>query len=104
MISIRRRLLVSIFSVLTLGAAVIVVLTFFNAREELTDLLDENMQQVAIAVSMQEPDYQNANFDSGSVLGEQGFCQSCHSYASVKIDCFECHASKPERAAAKAKP
>lgn len=24
------------------------------------------------------------------------FCQSCHSYAAVKIDCFECHASKPD--------
>ena len=23
------------------------------------------------------------------------FCRSCHSYASVSIDCFECHASKP---------
>ena len=23
------------------------------------------------------------------------FCQSCHSYAAVKIDCFECHASNP---------
>ena len=40
---------------------------------------------------------------TGSVIGEQGFCQSCHSYTSVKLDCFECHASKPERTAAKAK-
>jgi hypothetical protein len=24
------------------------------------------------------------------------FCRSCHSYAAVSIDCFECHASKPE--------
>ena len=24
------------------------------------------------------------------------FCQSCHSYAAVKIDCFECHSSKPK--------
>jgi hypothetical protein len=23
------------------------------------------------------------------------FCRSCHAYASVKIDCFECHQSKP---------
>ena len=28
---------------------------------------------------------------SGSVLGEGGFCQSCHAYAAVKLDCFECH-------------
>lgn len=24
------------------------------------------------------------------------FCRSCHDYAAVRIDCFECHASKPE--------
>ncbi len=23
------------------------------------------------------------------------FCQSCHAYAAVKIDCFECHANQP---------
>jgi predicted CXXCH cytochrome family protein len=23
------------------------------------------------------------------------FCRSCHDYESVKIDCFECHQSKP---------
>ena len=26
------------------------------------------------------------------------FCVSCHSYAAVKIDCFECHASTPKAA------
>ncbi len=25
------------------------------------------------------------------------FCASCHSYASVKLDCFECHATRPVR-------
>ena len=24
------------------------------------------------------------------------FCTSCHEYAAVRIDCFECHASRPE--------
>ena len=24
------------------------------------------------------------------------FCVACHTYAAVKIDCFECHASRPE--------
>lgn len=23
------------------------------------------------------------------------FCRSCHDYAAVRIDCFECHASRP---------
>ncbi len=24
------------------------------------------------------------------------FCSACHQYAAVRIDCFECHASRPE--------
>ena len=45
----------------------------------------------------------HASKTTGSVLGEKGFCQSCHEYASVKIDCFSCHASKPKLASG-AKP
>lgn len=26
---------------------------------------------------------------------ETNFCVSCHSYAAVKIDCFECHTPRP---------
>ena len=33
----------------------------------------------------------HASRETGSVLGKDGFCSTCHSYASVKIDCFECH-------------
>jgi hypothetical protein len=33
----------------------------------------------------------------GDVIGgPDAFCQSCHSYAAVKLDCFECHQSKRE--------
>ena len=28
----------------------------------------------------------------------QHFCRSCHDYAAVSIDCFGCHASRPEAA------
>jgi len=28
---------------------------------------------------------------------EGQFCQSCHAYAAVKIDCFTCHAAVPEQ-------
>jgi len=31
------------------------------------------------------------------VNGPDQFCASCHSYASVNIDCFQCHATKPVR-------
>jgi hypothetical protein len=27
---------------------------------------------------------------------DTNFCQSCHNYAAVKIDCFECHSNKPQ--------
>ncbi len=32
-----------------------------------------------------------------TVADPQHFCRSCHDYAAVKIDCFQCHASRPER-------
>ena len=36
----------------------------------------------------------HASVQTGSVArAETNFCVSCHSYAAVKIDCFECHAS-----------
>jgi len=31
--------------------------------------------------------------------GQTDFCTSCHSYAAVRIDCFECHSSKPQAVA-----
>ena len=37
----------------------------------------------------------HASKSNDSVLGtNQNFCQSCHSYVAVKIDCFECHQPK----------
>lgn len=27
------------------------------------------------------------------------FCATCHNYAAVKLDCFECHSDRPESAA-----
>jgi len=34
-----------------------------------------------------------------SFSSEKHFCRSCHDYAAVDIDCFECHASRPDTAA-----
>ena len=43
----------------------------------------------------------HAGRQTGSVAkAESNFCVSCHSYAAVEIDCFECHASKPATALA----
>lgn len=33
----------------------------------------------------------HASRDTGSVLGNDGFCSSCHEFAAVKMDCFQCH-------------
>ena len=30
-------------------------------------------------------------------VSQTNFCVSCHSYAAVKIDCFECHATQPQK-------
>lgn len=40
-----------------------------------------------------------ANGQWPAVTSKKFFCNSCHTYAAVKIDCFECHASHPEVAA-----
>ena len=45
----------------------------------------------------------HASAKTASVLGPEGFCQSCHAYAGVQLDCFECHAAKPGTASAGAK-
>jgi hypothetical protein len=43
----------------------------------------------------------HASSATGSVAAAPtDFCASCHSYAAVKLDCFECHASKPKATAA----
>ena len=43
----------------------------------------------------------HADTKTGSVLGKEGFCESCHAYAAVKIHCFECHSSSRQAGATK---
>ncbi|MCC6608727.1 MAG: hypothetical protein IT515_03495 [Burkholderiales bacterium] len=46
----------------------------------------------------------HAGPQSGTVVGgSDDFCQSCHAYAAVSIDCFECHAARPRQARAGAR-
>jgi hypothetical protein len=43
----------------------------------------------------------HASAATGSVAqAKTDFCSSCHGYAAVQIDCFECHSSKAQRTAA----
>ena len=37
------------------------------------------------------------------ISSPQHFCRACHDYAAVRPDCFECHASTPERDAPQAR-
>jgi hypothetical protein len=41
----------------------------------------------------------HASQKTNSVTGDDNFCQSCHNYVGVKLDCFECHSSKPKQTA-----
>jgi hypothetical protein len=41
-----------------------------------------------------EPD-ENGNI--ASVDSKDHFCNGCHEYAAVTIDCFECHADRPQK-------
>jgi len=33
-----------------------------------------------------------------SAKSPKHFCRTCHDYAAVRVDCFECHSSTPDRA------
>jgi len=46
----------------------------------------------------------HADKKTGSVLGKDGFCENCHRYSAVSIDCFECHSSVREASAAVTAP
>ncbi len=38
--------------------------------------------------------------DKGEIAGidnKEHFCNGCHQYAAVQIDCFQCHADRPQK-------
>jgi predicted CXXCH cytochrome family protein len=35
-----------------------------------------------------------------TIANPKHFCRTCHDYAAVQIDCFDCHASRPDAKAA----
>jgi hypothetical protein len=43
----------------------------------------------------------HASEKTGSVAAsKEDFCAACHSYASVKLDCWDCHATRPGKKSA----
>ena len=51
MVSIRKRLLVLIFSVFTCFSVIVSLMVYLGAKDEVADIYDENMKQVALAIS-----------------------------------------------------
>ena len=74
----------------------------FHMRE-LTHQRDETMHRGVRAkrFSLKECVTCHASTDPDgqpvSINAPGQFCASCHAYTAVTIDCFQCHASKPER-------
>lgn len=70
--------------------------------KELTHQRDETVQSGVRTkkFSLKECVACHATTDDGgkpvSINAPGEFCASCHDYAAVKIDCFQCHATKPE--------
>ena len=74
MISIRNRLLIAIFGVLMFFTVVVSILTYISAHEEVTEIFDKNMQQVAMAISAhtsQNDVYEKT--DTSNLKGEEEF-------------------------------
>jgi predicted CXXCH cytochrome family protein len=47
----------------------------------------------------------HASQTTGSVAqAETNFCVSCHQYTAVRIDCFDCHATRPQASALRKQP
>ena len=47
----------------------------------------------------------HASRETGRVTGSKdAFCESCHRFAAVTLDCFECHTDKASAAVASAAP
>jgi hypothetical protein len=47
----------------------------------------------------------HADPKTGRVTGSRdAFCEGCHAYAAVKLDCFECHADRAKAASAAGAP
>jgi len=39
----------------------------------------------------------NENGEIAGIDTDQHFCSACHQYAAVQIDCFQCHADRPQK-------
>jgi [DsrC]-trisulfide reductase subunit J len=85
--------------------------TDWMRRNHMTALLHHRDQTVHEGIRTKRFDLTGC-IDCHAVKGADGkpvtfaspkhFCRTCHDYAAVQIDCFECHASRPDAKAAAA--
>ena len=76
--------------------------TAFMRRNHMTVLKHQRDKTLREGIRTQKHSLQgcidcHASQKTGSVLGSrENFCQGCHDYVAVKLDCWDCHASKPK--------
>jgi len=78
-----------------------------NHMDKLQHVRDRTMRQGIRGekASLNECINCHASKTTGSVIGKGGFCQECHAYTAVKLDCWDCHQPKAgSHKAAGAKP
>ncbi|HMN70829.1 MAG TPA: hypothetical protein PKA55_03045 [Rhodoblastus sp.] len=90
------------------GAQTCVADTEFMRRNHMTMLLHQRDETVHEGIRTRQFSLANC-VACHAVKGADGkpvaysdpkhFCRTCHSYAAVRVDCFECHASRPEEKA-----
>lgn len=76
--SIKRQLMLSILALMCLGTLVMVIITYFELKEEMDELFDENMVQIAEAIAVHDFSVDNTLFQTGQntrqrLKGEEEF-------------------------------
>ena len=75
--------------------------TAYMRKNHMKLLLHERYETVHFGIRTKKYSLQNcischASSKDNSVIGsDTHFCQGCHTYAAVSLDCWECHSSKP---------
>lgn len=75
--------------------------TEFMRRNHMKLLLHQRDETVHRGIRTKKYSLRNcinchASKKTNSVLGENGFCESCHRFAAVTMDCFSCHSDQRE--------
>ena len=81
--------------------------TSYMRKNHMKLLMHQRDETVHKGIRTKEHSLQNciachASTKDNNVLGSnEHFCEGCHTYVAVKLDCWECHTSKPKKTAIK---